>query len=82
MRLKLAVCSLKKQRKEMEADIDSNTNKTLVEALDKAKKLNQSIGGCVFVQGKVCGKIIVDNFARNDGLHWRSVYYVPIEISP
>lgn len=70
--------SLKKQRKEMEADIDSNANKALIEALDKAEKLYQLIGGCVFAQGRVCGEIIVDNVARNDGLHWRSVYYAPI----
>lgn len=70
--------SLKKQRKETEAVIDPSANKTLIEALDKAEKLYQSIGGCVFARGKVCGEIIVDNIARNDGLHWRSVYYAPI----
>ena len=71
--------SLKKQRKEMEADIDPDANKVLIKALDRAEELYQSIGGCVFAQGKVCGKIIVDNVARNDGLHWRSVYYAPID---
>ena len=70
--------SLKKQRKEMEAHISPDANKTLIEALDKAEKLYQSIGGCVFARGKVCGEIIVDNVARSDGLHWRSVYYAPI----
>lgn len=71
--------SLKKRCKEMEADIDPDTNKVLTEALDRAEKLWRSFGRCIFARGKVCGEIIVDNVAREDGLHWRSVYYAPID---
>lgn len=71
--------SLKKQFRETKADIDPTARNVLAEALDRGEELYQLYGGCVYAQGKVCDDIIEDHVAREDGLHWRSIYYAPID---
>ncbi len=52
---------------------------TLANALDKGEELYGQVGGSIFACGIVCDDIIVDDVATRDGLHWRSVYYAPID---
>ena len=51
----------------------------LLAALNRGEDFYRKCGGAIFAQGTVCGEVIVDNVAARDGLHWRSVYYAPID---
>lgn len=51
----------------------------LEKALEQGERLYELYGGKIFATGTVCGNIIEDTIAREDGLHWRSVYYAPID---
>lgn len=70
---------LKRELASLEDEMDSRDIALLRTALTKGEELYREIGGSIFAEGKVCGKIIIDNVATKDNLHWRSRYYAPID---
>lgn len=70
---------LKGELKRFQDDIEPETFDVLHQALNEGEDIYREIGGAIFARGTVCGDIIVDNIATEDGLHWRSKYYAPID---
>lgn len=69
---------LKRDLHSSQNELNPHDRKILSHALDEGKKLYDQVGGSIFAYGKVCNEIIIDDIATRDGLHWRSVYYAPI----
>lgn len=70
---------LKRELASLRDEVDPQSVETLANALDKGEELYGQVGGSIFACGIVCDDIIVDDVATRDGLHWRSVYYAPID---
>ena len=64
---------------EVKPAISENDYSILKGALDRATLIYEKYGAKIFATGKVCDEIIKDTIAIDDGLHWRSIYYVPID---
>lgn len=69
---------LKRELASLQDEMTPHERETLSHALEVGEELYRKVGGSVFAYGTVCDEIIVDDVATRDGLHWRSVYYAPI----
>ena len=69
---------LKKVLRESQTEFDPSIYEALLSALRKGEEIYNEFGGAIFATGTVCGEIIADDVATQDGLHWQSRYYAPI----
>lgn len=51
----------------------------LAVGLNRGEMLYKEYGGCIFAKGVVSGDVIVDSYAVENDLHWRSRYFAPID---
>ncbi|MBE6469308.1 MAG: hypothetical protein E7001_04975 [Coriobacteriaceae bacterium] len=82
MHSKTSIDTIRHLKRELERardELASGDYDILLAALNRGEDLYRKCGGAIFAQGTVCGEVIVDNVAARDGLHWRSVYYAPID---
>lgn len=81
MHSKTSIDTIRRLKRQLQSEgFDSRPDAydTIADALDRGEELYRRIGGCVFAKGVVSGDVIVDENARNSGLHWSSIYYAPI----
>ena len=70
---------LKRELNELKSAFSEADYSVLNDALERATTIYEKYGSKIFATGKVCDEIIEDTVARDDGLHWRSIYYAPID---
>ena len=77
MHSKTSIDTIRRLKRQLQSEgFDSRPDAydTIADALDHGEELYRRIGGCVFAKGVVSGDVIVDENARNSGLHWSSIY--------
>lgn len=82
MHSKTSIDTIRRLKRELAAireDINIEEVELLTSALQVGEELYRRFGGSIFAEGKVCGELIVDRVATDNGLHWRSKYYAPID---
>lgn len=70
---------LKRELDKSKSAFSDEDYSVLKDALERASSIYRLYGSKIFATGKVCGDIIEDTIARDEGLHWRSIYYAPID---
>ena len=70
---------LQRELKASEEEFISTTDLILESGLARAEELYRKYGAKIFATGRVCGDIIEDKRVLDSGLHWRSIYFAPID---
>ncbi len=78
---KTSIDTIRHLKKEFKTEKDSFSNdiqKIVEDSLNSGEKLYDQYGGCIFAIGKINGQLINDNFAEENGFHWKGRIYAPI----
>ncbi len=78
---KTSIDTIRHLKKEFKTEKDSFSNdvQTIINnSLNSGENLYEQYGGCIFAIGKVNGKLINDDFAEENGFHWKGRIYAPI----
>lgn len=71
--------SLKKKLLNSKSSFSLEEYNTIATGLEKGVELYDLYGGKVFAIGKVNGRLVYDDFANENNLHWKSRIYAPVE---